>query len=63
MAPKSVLAADHGAVPDGVPDAGRERRVPAARLVGLAMAADGALLVSDDTNGMIYRISHEAGEG
>jgi len=27
------------------------------------MAADGALLVSDDTNGMIYRISHEAGEG
>ncbi|MBC7940925.1 MAG: sorbosone dehydrogenase family protein [Chitinophagaceae bacterium] len=28
-----------------------------ARLAGLVVAADGALLVSDDTNGVIYRIS------
>ncbi|GAB2778452.1 sorbosone dehydrogenase family protein [Rhabdobacter roseus] len=29
-----------------------------ARLVGVAVHADGSLLVSDDTNGVIYRISH-----
>jgi Raf kinase inhibitor-like YbhB/YbcL family protein len=29
------------------------------RLAGLAMAADGALLLADDTNGVIYRISFE----
>ena len=29
-----------------------------ARPAGLAVAADGALLVSDDSNGVIYRISH-----
>ena len=31
------------------------------RPAGLAMAADGALLVSDDANGVIYRISYERG--
>lgn len=29
-----------------------------ARPAGVAVARDGALLVSDDTNGMIYRVSH-----
>ncbi|MEX2593985.1 MAG: hypothetical protein WD426_14515 [Anditalea sp.] len=29
-----------------------------ARLVGLAVLPDGSLLVSDDTNGVIYRISY-----
>jgi Raf kinase inhibitor-like YbhB/YbcL family protein len=29
------------------------------RLAGLAVAADGALLLADDTNGVIYRISYE----
>lgn len=29
------------------------------RLVGIAVHQDGSLLVSDDTNGMIYRISHD----
>jgi len=29
------------------------------RLVGLAVHADGSLLVSDDTNGIIYRISYQ----
>jgi Raf kinase inhibitor-like YbhB/YbcL family protein len=29
------------------------------RLAGLAMAADGSLLLSDDTNGVIYRISYQ----
>jgi glucose/arabinose dehydrogenase len=28
------------------------------RLAGLAVAADGALLVAEDQNGVIYRISH-----
>jgi glucose/arabinose dehydrogenase len=28
------------------------------RLMGIAQAADGSLLVGDDTNGVIYRISH-----
>ncbi|WP_143961271.1 PQQ-dependent sugar dehydrogenase [Litoribacter populi] len=28
------------------------------RLVGLAVHSDGSLLVSDDTNGVIYRVSH-----
>ena len=27
------------------------------RLTGVAVAADGALLVSDDTNGVIYRVA------
>jgi glucose/arabinose dehydrogenase len=30
-----------------------------ARLVGVAVHADGSLLVSDDTNGVIYRISYQ----
>jgi Raf kinase inhibitor-like YbhB/YbcL family protein len=30
-----------------------------ARLAGLAVAKDGALLVGDDTNGVIYRVSYE----
>ncbi|MCF2443611.1 PQQ-dependent sugar dehydrogenase [Dyadobacter sp. CY345] len=30
-----------------------------ARLVGLAVHTDGSLLVSDDTNGVIYRVSHQ----
>ena len=32
------------------------------RLSGLAMAADGALLLADDTNGVIYRISYAGDE-
>lgn len=31
-----------------------------ARLAGLALAKDGALLVSDDANGIVYRISYKA---
>jgi glucose/arabinose dehydrogenase len=31
------------------------------RLAGLAIDHEGALLVSDDTNGIIYRVSHEGG--
>ena len=31
------------------------------RVAGLAVASDGALLVSEDTNGVIYRISHDGG--
>jgi glucose/arabinose dehydrogenase len=30
-------------------------------IAGLAVDNDGALLVSEDTNGVIYRISHEGG--
>jgi glucose/arabinose dehydrogenase len=30
------------------------------RVAGLAVAADGALLVSDDTNGVIYRVAYSA---
>lgn len=33
------------------------------RLCGLALAADGALLFSDDTNGVIYRVSREGAPG
>ena len=33
-----------------------------ARLAGLAIARDGALLVSDDSNGVIYRISYARGD-
>ena len=29
-----------------------------ARIAGLAIAPDGSLLVSDDTNGMIYRVAY-----
>jgi glucose/arabinose dehydrogenase len=29
--------------------------------MGIAQAADGSLLVGDDTNGVIYRISHGGG--
>jgi Raf kinase inhibitor-like YbhB/YbcL family protein len=32
------------------------------RLAGLAMAADGSLLLADDANGVIYRISYEGGQ-
>ena len=31
------------------------------RPAGLAIALDGSLLVSEDTNGVIYKISHRAG--
>lgn len=34
-----------------------------ARPVGLAVMPDGALLVSDDSNGAIYRIAYAAGQG
>jgi len=30
-----------------------------ARLVGVAVHTDGSLLVSDDTNGVIYRVSYQ----
>src|SRR5690606_20545445 len=33
------------------------------RLAGIAEAQDGALLLSDDTNGVIYRIAHTGGYG
>lgn len=33
-----------------------------ARIAGLAQARDGALLVGDDTNGVIYRVSHQKGQ-
>jgi glucose/arabinose dehydrogenase len=38
-----------------------DRRSHFGRLAGLAVDNDGALLVSEDTNGVIYRISHRAG--
>ena len=31
------------------------------RPVGLAMARDGSLLIGDDTNGIIYRVTYEGG--
>jgi glucose/arabinose dehydrogenase len=31
------------------------------RPAGLAVARDGTLLVSDDTNGIVYRVSHRPG--
>lgn len=34
-----------------------------ARPMGLAVARDGALLVGDDANGVIYRVSHDGGKG
>ncbi len=37
-------------------------RAHIARPVGLAMAADGSLLMSDDGNGVIYRVAHESGQ-
>jgi len=33
------------------------------RLAGLAVAPDGSLLVTDDTNGVLYRISYDGEEG
>jgi glucose/arabinose dehydrogenase len=33
-----------------------------ARIAGLAVARDGALLVSDDTNGVIYRVSYRGNQ-
>lgn len=33
------------------------------RLAGVAVAPDGALFVADDTNGVIYRVSHSGAEG
>ena len=38
-----------------------DRRSHFGRIAGLAVADDGALLLSEDTNGVIYRISHEGG--
>jgi glucose/arabinose dehydrogenase len=34
-----------------------------ARVAGVAVAGDGALLVSDDANGIIYRVSYQGGSG
>jgi len=42
-------------VPNGAPD-GKDGQF--ARLAGVAVARDGALLVSDDTNNTIYRVSY-----
>lgn len=44
-------------VKGGAPD-GKDAHI--ARLAGVAQASDGALLVSDDTNNIIYRISYNA---
>ncbi len=33
------------------------------RLAGLAVARDGSLLVGDDENGVLYRVSHDGGRG
>jgi glucose/arabinose dehydrogenase len=43
-----------------IPEADREHGVTYqfARLAGLAIAKDGALLVADDANGVIYRIAY-----
>ncbi len=32
-----------------------------ARIAGITVARDGSLLVSDDSNGVIYRVSYAAG--
>lgn len=40
----------------------RDGRTHFARPVGLAMAADGALLMADDGNGMIYRVAYTGRE-
>lgn len=37
-----------------------EGRAHFGRLVGRAVAPDGSLLVGDDTNGVIYRISYSS---
>lgn len=37
----------------------KEKKAHFGRLAGLAVYTDGSLLVSDDTNGVIYRISYE----
>jgi glucose/arabinose dehydrogenase len=36
-------------------------RAPVGRLMGLAQARDGSLLVGDDENGTIYGVSYPAG--
>lgn len=38
--------------------AGAQKWTQAARLAGVAVANDGALLISDDANGIIYRVSY-----
>lgn len=38
-----------------------DRQSQFGRIAGLAVDNDGALLVSEDTNGVIYRIRHEGG--
>jgi glucose/arabinose dehydrogenase len=38
-----------------------DRQSQFGRIAGLAVDNDGALLLSEDTNGVIYRISHEGG--
>ena len=37
----------------------RRRRDPHARPVGLAVAKDGALLMADDANGVVYRVAYD----
>jgi glucose/arabinose dehydrogenase len=37
-------------------------RAQFARLCGVAVAGDGSLLISDDSNGVIYRVSHRKTE-
>ena len=40
---------------------GEDRQSQFGRIAGLAVDNDGALLLSEDTNSVIYRISHEGG--
>jgi glucose/arabinose dehydrogenase len=57
---------DAGGTPTGIESFAsgwllEEGRAQFGRLMGLAQAADGSLLVGDDSNGVIYRISYGAG--
>jgi glucose/arabinose dehydrogenase len=38
-----------------------DRKTEFGRIAGLAITPDGSLLVSEDTNGVIYRVSYKKG--